>query len=1302
MIGVDGNVSMSRGLGRTSVGLDPLGHISVGTSDTLGRLTSVEEFATYYDAFAGGSFDNDPSDWTLVGNRTDANATVDGQPALKVWGNVPWESVPATRTGYPLQAPGGIFFRFRLDDTNFAGRIGLHRDNYTGFMGLGFFDNKITLDYKRTSDTANTQLGIPQVANVWYRAQMTIDPDGRLTWRVWREDKPGDPNHQFSWTLDNPTDNAFFKDEQYSFFVHAGSDDGNSAVYIADYREADVHFTSYDYDLGDNLTSVTDAVGNQTTIIYNELGQKISMNDPDMGYWTYGYDSSGNLVRQTDAKDQRICFYYDAANRLQGKYHQGSGAGDCSALPTGTALATYSYYTAGIGLGQTRLQSINNPDYSESFAYDWRGRPTSHSRTIDGTGYTMTYNSYDLMDRPLQMTYPNGELVTLSYDGQFEETLQAGADLLVSNLTHNELGKLVQLDRGNGVSTQYSYFDASNAFRLQNIQHGAAGDALPDYAFAYDAIGNVLNLTESTSGDSQTQFFVYDSLNRLTSATAAVAGSIPGYSKGYTYDQIGNISSMDGQTYDYGASQPHAVKTISGGQSFGYDANGNMTVRTDATGSYTQAWDVENRLISVTQSGAGTTSFAYDVGGIRLKTSAPDGTVTHYPFPNYEVEERVEMVEADLIYVSSSTGGTLPDGVGGTFSFADEDILLYDPTNDAWSLYLDGSSIGLGATDIDAFTFLADGSILMSFDAPIFLSDIGATVDDSDIVHYKSGELGSESYFEMYLHGDTIGLTTNDEDIDALSTSPGGAVIFSTVGPFSVDGLSGQDEDLAWYDASAGKGTNWLLYLDGSSIGLTGSSEDVSAVHFEPGYLYLSTVGAFSSGTVSGTGADAFNCDGLYQGSCTAQAPLYWDGSEHDFGGEVIDGFAIGTTQVPGGTTIETRTSYGLAGQVIAQRTISSPPNAARDGLRYLHGDHLGSATAMSDASGSYVPQTLARFLPFGGYRTEPLASLTELGFTGHHENRDIGLTYMNARYYVPGIGRFVSTDSIVPELNNPQQLNRYTYVLNNAVTFNDPSGHCIFGIDTAVCVAVAFGAVLGMGVDYAIQGYSNMQDGMEFNEAFSWGNINKAELVGSGIGGAVSGGLSAYALPAVPLIFKGSTVGTIGGSFFVGASANVIGDISSRATTSIITGTPQPDMLDPMSYLNSFLYGGISGSATATINIAFDGLAQSSGAAARSQYIDEFMETAANDLWDHQMALGEALYPPPPSDISGTILWMNMEMGPTVIPSTPNNGIINAMAFSTGLIVDSNVLGATTGFPPATPTGTQGYLDSTGAGKCC
>ena len=54
----------------------------------------------------------------------------------------------------------------------------------------------------------------------------------------------------------------------------------------------------------------------------------------------------------------------------------------------------------------------------------------------------------------------------------------------------------------------------------------------------------------------------------------------------------------------------------------------------------------------------------------------------------------------------------------------------------------------------------------------------------------------------------------------------------------------------------------------------------------------------------------------------------------------------------------------------------------------------------------------------------------------------DTGLYYYNARYYEPGLARFVQADTIVPDPNNPQLFNRYSYVGNSPLNYVDPSGH--------------------------------------------------------------------------------------------------------------------------------------------------------------------------------------------------------------------------------------------------------------------
>jgi RHS repeat-associated protein len=132
------------------------------------------------------------------------------------------------------------------------------------------------------------------------------------------------------------------------------------------------------------------------------------------------------------------------------------------------------------------------------------------------------------------------------------------------------------------------------------------------------------------------------------------------------------------------------------------------------------------------------------------------------------------------------------------------------------------------------------------------------------------------------------------------------------------------------------------------------------------------------------------------------------------------------------GTTI-IRSTYSLAGQMMAVRVVGDPI-PANNGLFYYHTDHLGSTSILTRGSdNSIVAASRARYYPYGGYRTVPTATQTDRGFTGHRHNNlgnnDLGLIYMNARYFLPYINRFISADTIVPDPKDPQSYNRYSQI---------------------------------------------------------------------------------------------------------------------------------------------------------------------------------------------------------------------------------------------------------------------------------
>ena len=122
------------------------------------------------------------------------------------------------------------------------------------------------------------------------------------------------------------------------------------------------------------------------------------------------------------------------------------------------------------------------------------------------------------------------------------------------------------------------------------------------------------------------------------------------------------------------------------------------------------------------------------------------------------------------------------------------------------------------------------------------------------------------------------------------------------------------------------------------------------------------------------------------------------------------------------------------------------------DGLKYVYPDHLGSSSRMADSSGNQVKAQW--YLPFGGDAKETGDAKARYRYTGK-EKDDSGLYYYGARYYDDAVGRFLAADSVLPDVYDPQQLNRFAYVRNNPVKLVDPDGHA------AAIAVIALGAFL-------------------------------------------------------------------------------------------------------------------------------------------------------------------------------------------------------------------------------------------------
>ena len=113
----------------------------------------------------------------------------------------------------------------------------------------------------------------------------------------------------------------------------------------------------------------------------------------------------------------------------------------------------------------------------------------------------------------------------------------------------------------------------------------------------------------------------------------------------------------------------------------------------------------------------------------------------------------------------------------------------------------------------------------------------------------------------------------------------------------------------------------------------------------------------------------------------------------------------------------------------------------------YYHPDHLGSTTLVTNQSGDVAEEIF--YLPYGGLLTEN--SDERFQYTGQEKDKETGFQYYGARYYDSDFRRFLQPDPIIADIYDPQNLNRYSYVLNNPYKYVDPSGNFV---DTVADVA--------------------------------------------------------------------------------------------------------------------------------------------------------------------------------------------------------------------------------------------------------
>ena len=690
-----------------------------------------------------------------------------------------------------------------------------------------------------------------------------------------------------------------------------------------------------------------------------------------------------------------------------------------------------SYFDALGRVLREETKNANNISIYQDYQYDLYGRLTQASLPYtSGTASAniewVIYNEYDLLDRPLQVSQPNGGVVTNNYlastigvalTRQTTNQLPGGPTAIQTAVTKtNALGQVYEVvNNQSGLKNTYVY-DGLNNLINADVYEGAtvlksvvatynnAGLKTqindPDtgvYNYQYDSLGQMFSQSDARGNS---YVFQYDILGQQTQstlngnldATWDYSETVPGlldkrfksgFSESYQYDNLHRIKQIDTQ-----------LKTLAARQfKFEYDAAGRMQKSHYPSGfsveaiynplgfltayqnpktqqSYWQAQDMDafGNWVGERMGNGITTQRDYDPASGLLKT------ITSTKTSNADIQ--------NLAYTWDSNGNLRTRNQGNL-----TETFNYDGVNRLTSAITTGLTSGTRTLNYD---YDALGNMTYKSD----LSDVNGMV-----------------------YGTQTGTGANAGPSRLLNVTKDSALVYSY-----------------GYDANGN-----MTQRGNTNTSFTAANKPqkiwsgIGAAYKENSFAYDTDEQRFYQAQI--------------QGENTVRETFYY-GSGYE---EVFD--TDPQTQIE----IHKQKAY-VGGVLIHTYTQSDDPAIVGKfaDIQYLHHDHLGSTKTVTSASGE-VSQSLA-FDPFGRARQSnwedadtnngnpDWAALalnhTSTGFTGHEMLSDFELIHMGGRLYDPIAGRMMSADPFIQAPLFGQSFNRYAYVWNNPLSATDPSGY--------------------------------------------------------------------------------------------------------------------------------------------------------------------------------------------------------------------------------------------------------------------
>ena len=413
--------------------------------------------------------------------------------------------------------------------------------------------------------------------------------------------------------------------------------------------------TRYAYDSAGNPIVLQDANQANIKAKYNDIGQKLWVNDPNMGLKYFYYNGFGEVEKETDAKNVSTQYQYDPLGRLEYR------------SVNNVLEATFDYDLSCNGTVSMETVNRSSEKYSKSYVYDQYCRPSTSTSTIDGNSYDITQYYDGNYGRVKGLTYPNDLTVEYQYNGlgYQNKTKNALTGLVYREITQVDiLGNWTRASQSNGSMTiERNYHIETGQMVSTQLKKGSSIQQLASYN-GYDDRGNLTAMSVGNriagSYTVDNESYAYDGISRLIRSNQVYQNNLVN-EYNYAYDAVGNFtyksdfSAINSSAYLYG----NATKSLGGNAGsnaarrvtlangkgyryYSYDANGNMTndgsrayiynafnKPTEITVSANQRINPNDTLLSASSS----MKFYYGANQLRykqVKTSSGTTTTTIY------------------------------------------------------------------------------------------------------------------------------------------------------------------------------------------------------------------------------------------------------------------------------------------------------------------------------------------------------------------------------------------------------------------------------------------------------------------------------------------------------------------------------------------------------------------------------------------------------------------------------------------------------------------------------------------------